>query len=216
MSNQAIDDVKNLGVRCKILHRNMGSRIYPKLLSAATENGGVANDNGSSTSTLVWEDLLDDYFLASKQLDELGHEIKSVFSMHIPVPRKVQENNGEFSFNVPQILSTMIPKDDEDYLTIEPDFKKYDTSSNLQHQLRSLISDHNDRLDNVMGHYNILVDEFKQEQKRMGQKNSKNSEKRVESTNAGNAAAISVGNSYTPRGKRKRDSDTEESSTKKR
>jgi len=145
-------DVKSLGVRCKLLHKTLGQKLYPRLSPAA------ASSSASSSSEYEWPDILDDYFMAAKQLDELSHELKSVYSMHIPAPRKHRQTlitdgastsnttatAGEFSFTVPQILSTMVPKEDEEDM-VHPDIS-FEPPRHLKHHETTLVADHNDAM----------------------------------------------------------------------
>ena len=54
----------------------------------------------------------------------------------------------QFSFPIPQILSTMTPKEDSDILIIEPNIKKFHTNINLKHSEKLLIEECNKKIEN--------------------------------------------------------------------
>ena len=152
-----------------------------------------------------WSDLLDDYFTAAKQLDDIGNELKSTFSIHIPVPRKVHDNNNnvkpleQFSFPIPQILSTMTPKEDSDILIIEPNIKKFHTNINLKHSEKLLIEECNKKFENTLMNFNVIRDRWKMKVK---------AKKAVMNTNTNaNANGIQQTHTHTVAlaGKRKRE-----------
>lgn len=161
MSSQALDDCKNLGVRSRILHKTLGQKLYPKLNATLSP---------IDTEHPQWRILFDDYFSAAKQLDELSHEMKSVFGMLIPVPRKPQNPvTGEFSFTIPQILSTMVPHDDKKVLKEKPLPDIFRTQKQFEHAEKSVLAKYNDKVDGILGHFNLLVDGYKQEHKQRNQ-----------------------------------------------
>jgi hypothetical protein len=163
---QRQEDVKNLEVRSKILHKTLGSKIYPRLVPKVLtpEQAAVEVKNKSSQKASEWGDMLDDYFTAAKQLDDLQHSMKSVFSVHIPVPRKIFEE-GYSAFPLPQILSTMIPKEDRSLVIVDPDPSTYESAKELKHIERRIVQEHNEKIEHVLEHFAVLVEDHRREVK---------------------------------------------------
>lgn len=152
-----LEDVKKLEVRSKIVHKTLGTKIYQNLIPDQKKEGRDSPE---------WGDLLDDFFTAAKQLDDLQHEMKSVFSINIPVPRQVlQEKDRAFPFSIPQLLSPMILKEDSNILVIEPDKTMFGTPLLLEHAERHLLAEHDARIERVLENFNLRVDEWRQESK---------------------------------------------------
>jgi len=155
------EDIKNLEVRSKLLHKTIGSKIYP-LLVPKDAPPAFTNEPESKTSNLGtdWGEVLDEYFIAAKQIDDLQHEIKSVFSVHIPVPRKVFEE-GFSAFSIPQVMSTMAPKEDKILLVIGENSRKYGTAPEQKHLERRLVEEHNDRMERVLEQFVVQVESWR-------------------------------------------------------
>jgi len=151
------EDVKSLEVRSKFLHKTLGSKIYPLLIPKEHQVGEAGGGSAlKKQHGMEWRDVLDEYFTAAKQLDDLQQEMKTVFGVHIPVPRKVYEE-GFSAFSIPQVLSTMVPKEDVCLVVTPADLNKYGTPSNQKHLERKLVEEHNDRMERVLEHFAVQV-----------------------------------------------------------
>jgi hypothetical protein len=162
------DDIKSLEVRSKLLHKTLGSKIYPLLVPKEPQAGSFAREaEGSALKRqqgMEWGNVLDEYFTAAKQLDDLQHEMKTVFSVHIPVPRKVYEG-GFSAFSIPHVLSTMVPKEDVGLVVIASNSGKYGTPQDQKHLERKLVEEHNDRMERVLEHFAVQVEGWRSSSK---------------------------------------------------
>ena len=89
------EDRKQLENRTRLLHDTLSRKVYPR----------VANEYSETD----WDELLNSFALASKQLDDLSGNLKAVYSMQIPAPKKPMPADQH---PIPQILSTMMDKGD--------------------------------------------------------------------------------------------------------
>jgi len=159
------EDIKNLEVRSKLLHKTIGSKIYPLLIPKEPQLAFTSESEGQTKKQgIEWSHVLDEYFTAAKQIDDLQHEIKAVFSVHIPVPRRVFEE-GFSAFSVPQILSTMTPKEEEGLLVIEENRDKFGTSQDQKHLEKRLLEEHNDRIERVLEQFAVHVEGWRSSSK---------------------------------------------------
>jgi hypothetical protein len=186
------DDVKNLHVRSKIVQNTLKSKIYQRLVPSSDKAGDDVGQlqlqgkgKGKGAAGQEWGDLLEDFFVAAKQLDDLQHEMKAVYSINIPVPRKERPPGGEFPFSIPQLLSPAYPKEDSDILVVKTensDCAAYTTPASLLHAERQLLLEHNSLVDRVLQGFNLSVDEWRQNQSAAQAKGSKKKTSTVSAT----------------------------------
>jgi|TARA_B110000090_G_C13214840_1_gene382365 hypothetical protein len=113
------DDIKSLGGNAKFLRDTFEKKIFPRF-----------QQQPEKLQSEKWGDMLDDFHLAGKQLDDIMNEMHPVYAMHIPVPRKVPDitaPNAKITQPIATILSTMIPKEDVSGVVLQPDHKTFDT-----------------------------------------------------------------------------------------
>jgi len=111
--------------------------------SSATEQGGGTE----------WGDLLDKYFLASKQLDDMHAVLTPMFALAIPTPRKVPLPPTE-PYPIPQLMSTSIAPEDVDKIKIPP---KGSNSS----ELLETIANNNAGIEGCIAKFNIQLETWK-------------------------------------------------------
>jgi hypothetical protein len=127
------EDRKQLENRTRLLHDTLSRKIFP----------WVANEEAETD----WDDLLHSFALASKQLDDLSVDLKSVYSMQVPAPKKPMPP-GQHS--IPQILSTIVDKSDASKIVMKPPALG---SINNDKDMRRA-TDHNASMDRVLFKFN--------------------------------------------------------------
>ena len=102
MINSVTEDRRQIDNRAKLLNDTLVRKVYP----------WVANEYGETE----WEELVHSFSLASRQIDDLSGNLRSVYSLQVPTPKKPFPQN---QFQIPQILSTMIDKEDREKILTE-------------------------------------------------------------------------------------------------
>ena len=97
MIHSVSEDRRQIDNRAKLLNDTIMRKVYP----------WVANEY----SETEWEELVHAFSLASKQIDDLNGSLRSVYSLQVPTPKKPFPANN---FQIPQVLSTMIDKEDKE------------------------------------------------------------------------------------------------------
>ena len=128
------EDRKQLENRTRLLHDTLSRKVYP----------WVANEYSETD----WDELLNSFALASKQLDDLSGNLKAVYSMQIPAPKKPMPADQH---PIPQILSTMMDKGDASKIVIKPPTVGQAGNSD---QDRRRATDHNAAIDRILSKYN--------------------------------------------------------------
>jgi len=103
--------------------------------------------------------LLDKFFVASKQLDDLHSTLTPLFALTIPLPRKLPLPPTE-PFNVPQLLSTSMPPEDVDKIRIPPQ------SVVGGAEAKEAMARHNASIEGCVAKFNAQVDSWKRGGKR--------------------------------------------------
>jgi len=134
--------------RVKLLVKSLGGKLAPQL--------------SIPRETADWGELLDQFFVCSKQLDELVGELSDKhLQVNNPVPRKPFPENA--SFPAPQLLSTKIPSEDVESIVVQPE------GSNSIEEKEAIVR-HNVAISNLIGIYNGKVDTWKKESKEVNLK----------------------------------------------
>ena len=128
------EDRKQLENRTRLLHDTLSRKVYP----------WVANEYSETD----WDELLNSFALASKQLDDLSGNLKAVYSMQVPAPKKPMAAGQH---PIPQILSTMMDKGDASKIVIKPPTAGQAGNSD---QDRRRATDHNAAIDRILSKYN--------------------------------------------------------------
>lgn len=102
MINSVTEDRRQIDNRAKLLNDTLVRKVYP----------WVANEYVETE----WEELVHSFSLASRQIDDLSGNLRSVYSLQVPTPKKPFPQN---QFQIPQILSTMIDKEDREKILTE-------------------------------------------------------------------------------------------------
>ena len=125
----------------KVLYTSVSRKLVPWLSLPAGEPD--------------WGELLDQFFVASKHLNDLIDDMKPSFCLSIPTPCKQFPVN---SFAAPQLLSTMIPSEDVSHILIKAEGTS--TSNEV-----AAIEENNINIEEVIEKYNLQVEEWKKESK---------------------------------------------------
>ena len=131
------EDRKQLENRIRLLHDTVSRKIYP----------WVANEEAETD----WDELLHSFALASKQLDDLGADLKSCVLYADTCPKKPMPAGLH---PIPQILSTMLDKGDASKIVIKPPSIGQAGNSDEDKQRAR---DHNASLDRVLSRFNESV-----------------------------------------------------------
>lgn len=128
------EDKKRLQNRTQLLHDTLSRKVYPWVANEYTETD--------------WDELLHSFSLASKQLDDLSGDLKAVYSMQVPAPKKPFPPGQH---PIPQILSTMMDKEDSGKILVCP--PRNELLEN-QEEDRRRAAQHNSSLDRVLSRFN--------------------------------------------------------------
>ena len=118
------------------------------------EVAAAAAAPGLSGGTTEWGDLLDRFFVASKQLDEVHSALTPMFALTIPTPRRVPLPPTE-PFPVPQLLSTALAPEDADKIKIPPKGGAATT------ELKETIAKHNAGIEGCITKFNVQIESWK-------------------------------------------------------
>jgi hypothetical protein len=134
------EDRQQIDNKAKLLHDTLSRKVYP----------WVANEYLETE----WEELVHSFSLASKQLDDLNGDLRSVYSMQVPTPKKPFPPN---QYQIPQILSTMVDKEDKAKILS----LKGSTSSASTLADKANCEAHNQAIDRVLGSMNKSIDSMR-------------------------------------------------------
>lgn len=95
------EDRRQIDNRAKLLNDTLVRKVYP----------WVANEHVETD----WEELVYSFSLASRQIDDLSGNLRSVYSLQVPTPKKPFPQD---QFQIPQILSTMVDKEDREKILV--------------------------------------------------------------------------------------------------
>jgi hypothetical protein len=134
------EDRQQIDNKAKLLHDTLSRKVYP----------WVANEYLETE----WEELVHSFSLASKQLDDLNGDLRSVYSMQVPTPKKPFPPN---QYQIPQILSTMVDKEDkEKILSLRGSASSASTLAD-----KANCEAHNQAIDRVLGSMNKSIDSMR-------------------------------------------------------
>jgi hypothetical protein len=100
-----------------------------------------------------WGELLDKFFVASKQLDDIHAVMTPMFALTIPTPRKVPLPPTE-PFPIPQLMSTSIAPEDVDKIKVPPN------GSNAA-ELREAVAKHNEGIEGCISKFNVQLESWR-------------------------------------------------------
>ena len=109
-----------------------------------------------------WGDLLDQFFVACKQLDDVHAELTSGFALAIPTPKQVPLPSTEH-FTIPQLMSTNVAPEDAAKIKITPN------GSNSA-ELREAIAKQNANMEASIARFNSKLDVWRKTGRKGGVK----------------------------------------------
>ena len=129
------EDRRQIDNRAKLLNDTLVRKVYPWVANEFVETD--------------WEALVHSFSLASRQIDELSGNLRSVYSLQVPTPKKPFPPN---QFQIPQILSTMVDKEDREKILVSKVGIETGTSERLSKEKddKSKCDAHNQAIDRVL------------------------------------------------------------------
>ena len=129
------EDRRQIDNRAKLLNDTLVRKVYPWVANEFVETD--------------WEALVHSFSLASRQIDELSGNLRSVYSLQVPTPKKPFPPN---QFQIPQILSTMVDKEDREKILVSKVGIETGTSERLSKEKddKAKCDAHNQAIDRVL------------------------------------------------------------------
>lgn len=158
--NQA---VKHVDLKSKVLSGTLaGAGGVVEILSQAYAqhefDQKLQRDQSSVGGGTEWGDLLDKFFVASKQIDDMYNECTPMFALTIPTPHQLPLPPTEV-YSIPQLLSSSIAPEDVDKIKIPPK-----GSNSVEY--REAIAKHNENLEGCINKFNLQIESWKKQSKR--------------------------------------------------
>ena len=152
-----VEHIRKLETNTKIINNNLMNNFNNTFLNTAT------------TKPL---DTISNFYILSKQLDNLYNDIDPTLSLLLPIPRKpfVENNTGPFS--VPQLLSIVVGTTDSDSLYGKAPASTSLEKGNVNKKLKAEIINHNEHISDIVNIFNEQIDEYKEQDSEMKRKNA--------------------------------------------
>lgn len=126
-------------------------------------SGALAAQQQSVPDETEWSDLLDSFFVAGKQLDDLYAEITPMFALAIPTPKKPLAPPSIYT--LPQLLSTTVAQEDVEKIRIPA----APGTAALEDQTRDALSNHNAAIETIVSGFNSQIDAWKRDSRKKEQ-----------------------------------------------
>ena len=129
------EDRRQIDNKAKLLNDTLVRKVYPWVANEFVETD--------------WEALVHSFSLASRQIDDLSGSLRSVYSLQVPTPKKPFPPN---QFQIPQILSTMVDKEDREKILVSKVGIETGTSERLSKEKvdKAKCDAHNQAIDRVL------------------------------------------------------------------
>lgn len=154
--------VRTVDLRAKLLALGIKNHIGTSLLQAhAAQQQALPNDT-------EYSDLLDSFFVATKQLDDMYSEITPMFALIILTPKRPLVCPPSL-YTLPQLLSTAVAQEETDGIRIPAAA----TTATAEKQAREALGTHNTAMEALVFKFNAQLDAWKKDARKKEQTESR-------------------------------------------
>ncbi len=116
-------------------------------------------------------DTVSNFYILSKQLDNLYNDLDPTLSLLLPIPKKPFVENNTGPFNIPQLMSIVVGAKDSDSLYGKPPASTFLEKETSNKKLKAEVNNHNAQISDIISVFNEQIDEYKEQDLEIRRKN---------------------------------------------